>query len=90
MTLNVQLSPQTEAKLIQQAIAAGVDPSSFVSMIVEQAISRSRLTGPAADEMPGDVREFDAALDELFRDDARALPQVSSTYSRTDIYSDHD
>jgi hypothetical protein len=34
--------------------------------------------------------DFDAALDELFAADTRRLPPVLSTYSREDIYIDHD
>ena len=36
------------------------------------------------------VREFDAILDALFADDQIAIPSSASTYSREDIYSDHD
>jgi hypothetical protein len=38
----------------------------------------------------GSVKEFEAALDELFRGETRELPAIKSTYSREDIYFDHD
>jgi hypothetical protein len=39
---------------------------------------------------PDAARDFDAALDELFASDSRPLPAVPLTYTREDIYLDHD
>jgi hypothetical protein len=43
MTLVVPVSPQTEARLRQQAAAEGQDPGAYASKLLEQALGRSAL-----------------------------------------------
>jgi predicted DNA-binding protein len=84
MTLSVPLNPQTEARLRQLAEQAGKDLSAYVSELVERAAVDDATNGLQS------VADFDMALDELFQADTRKLPPVPLTYSRQDIYVDHD
>jgi len=84
MTLSVPIHPATEARLRQLEQEEGKDVASFVSELVEEVAARgedARVQSPA---------DFDSALDELFASDTRKLPAVPLTYSRDDIYTDHD
>ena len=51
MTVSIQLSPQTEARLRQQAQAAGKEISAYVAHLVEEAAAR-----PALDELLAPLR----------------------------------
>jgi hypothetical protein len=56
MVLNVDIAPQTEERLRQQAQAAGKDVRTFVSQLVEQAAAK-----PSLDELLAPLRkEFEA------------------------------
>jgi len=48
MTLHIPLSPETEAKLRQQAAAAGKDLTSFVLDAVEEKIGEANGSGAAS------------------------------------------
>lgn len=41
MTLNIPISPETEAKLNAQAKALGTDPTSFVLQVLEEKLATS-------------------------------------------------
>ena len=57
MTLNIQLSPQTEDRVRRQAQAAGKELGQYVAELVEQAAAR-----PAIDELLAPLRhQFDAS-----------------------------
>lgn len=84
MTLSVPVHPETEAWLRRLAEQAGKDLTSYVADLIEGAAARNEGNGIDA------VGDFDNALDELFAADTRKLPSVPLTYSRDDIYSDHD
>jgi hypothetical protein len=84
MTLSVPIHPETEACLRRLAEQAGKDLASYVAELIEGAAARDKDNGVDAS---GD---FDTALDELFAADTRKLPTVPLTYSRDDIYHDHD
>ena len=78
----IELDDQTLAALRNRAEAQGMSVEGYIGALA--GISQP----PSA---PADqVRDFDAALDELFASDTRPLPADSLTYSREDIYSDHD
>jgi hypothetical protein len=67
MVLSIEIPPQTETRLRQQAEAAGKDVRTYVTELVEQAAER-----PALDEVLADLRRQFAATgisdDELIRD----------------------
>ena len=104
MTLSVSLSPDAEAKLVQRAAAAGEDPTALAARLLEWAISDSRpanhyapgngdgTTAATADSGAATnvVREFDEVMEELLGMDVQPLPDATTSYSRADIYFDHD
>jgi hypothetical protein len=67
MVLNIEILPQTEERLRQQAQAAGKDVRQYVTEIVTQAVSK-----PALDEILAPLRKQFAETrigdDELIRD----------------------
>jgi len=56
MVLTIELEPRTEARLRQQAKAAGKDVNSYVSKLVEQAAAKSSM-----DEILAPIRQQFAA-----------------------------
>ena len=48
MTLNISLSPATEARLRQRAAASGKDVSDFVRETIEEKLSAPSAGGPAS------------------------------------------
>jgi hypothetical protein len=105
MALSISLSPQAEAKLMERAAAAGADPTALAAQLLERAVEGSEppnlphgtgdVHAPAEAVGPGAaasaaVREFDAVMEELFGSDTQSLPCTTLSYSRADIYFDHD
>ncbi len=87
MVVTIHIEDQTAQALKAQAQARGLSLEEFLHRIAEGApVSAVPENGSAIDA----VRDFDAALDELFAADSRKLPSVPLTYTREDIYLDHD
>jgi hypothetical protein len=84
MTISVPIDAETEAHLRTIAQQAGKELKDYVAEIVQSAA-----TAPATPD-PRSAADFDDALDELFAGDTRKLPAMALTYSREDIYHDHD
>jgi hypothetical protein len=79
----LQIDDDTAQALEAQARALGLRLEEYVRVIAG--------VEPAADrESAQSVADFDAALNELFAADTRPLSADSPTYSREDIYHDHD
>ena len=81
----LHLDDQVAAVLKDRARAKGLSLDEYLQAI---ALMDNMMVSPAADS--NDAREFDAALDELFAADTRKLPTSSDSYSRQDIYINHD
>jgi hypothetical protein len=65
MTITLELQPETEASLLAQARARGLSLEAYLrSIIVGQAASA--MTASAPPELPGDGKDPDRAIDELF------------------------
>jgi plasmid stability protein len=81
----LHLDDNLAAALKARADAQGLSVEAYLRSLtgLPQDVSPAPANGDAA-------REFDAALDELFARDTRPLPAVALTYSRGDIYHDHD
>ena len=84
MTLSLSIDAQTEARLRRMANDAGKDLTAYVAEIVQHAAAAQAIKGAHS------PIDFEKALDDLFSGDARKLPPVPLTYSREDIYFDHD
>jgi hypothetical protein len=82
--VTIHIQPATEARLEQLARTCGQDLSSYVTQLVEQ------VAGQNDNDMVRTGTELDRVLDELFAADTRPLPATQLTYSRQDIYFDHD
>ena len=86
MVLRIPISEDTEARLRERARAAGKDVTQFVADLVERAAGT---TAPAANgKLSAD--EFDAVLDEFFRENPEPVPALPADFSRADVYVDHD
>ncbi len=70
-----------------KAKANGVSLDEFLRAVAEGEQIASGESGVDAAQA---ARDFDAALDELFASDTRRLPGIGLTYSRAEIYADHD
>lgn len=83
--VTLEIEDKVADALKTQARARGVSLQRYLQLIVEL----QPLMTPKP-ESTGTIEEFDAALNELFSTDPRPLPKVSSSYSREDLYCDHD
>lgn len=84
MSASIEIKPETAELLARQAKARGLSVSDYVKSLldmVEQA--------PLAVPDPGSDVDFDGAM-EVFANGTEHLPPYSGTYSREDIYFDHD
>jgi len=85
--VTIQLEDRTADALKARAQARGLSLEAYLRLMAENGSQEE----PAARGDAGQAaREFDAALDDLFADDMRKLPEAPLTYSREDIYFDHD
>lgn len=73
---NVELSDAIAAKLSAKAAAAGLTLEAYIERLLATASPAPRLT----------VEELDRLLDE----EATSSPSPSGTFSRAELYSDHD
>jgi len=83
--VTVQLDERIATALREQARARGLSLEAYLRAVAET--SQNTVTSAVNHD---NVAEFDTVLDELFAADTRSLPTVPLTYSREDIYSDHD
>jgi hypothetical protein len=85
----IELEQQTVEALKERAAARGLTLEAFLRQVATglEAPAAASAAAPSARDA---VRDFDAALDELFAADTRRLPPLTLTYTREDIYADHD
>ena len=85
MTIQIELNPEMEAKLVVAAEASGLAPESYAQRLLQEAMGAKE---PA--KLRSTQEEFRAFLDEF----ASIVPEVPSlhneTFSRAVIYDDHD
>lgn len=83
MTIRVELTPETEARLKAEARAKGLPVETLAEQLLEEA-----LTGPAAAHGRLSVEEFHRMLDALAEGSER-LPNVATDgFSRESFYED--
>ncbi len=78
MTVNIQIDEAVAAALTAQAAAQGVSLAAYLEQLAQPK------TRPAARRLT--VEEFDALLDA----EATTGPSPQGTFSRAELYSDHD
>ncbi len=83
--IQVQLRPETEARLIAEAEAHGIDLAEYAGTMLEKAISPT-----GADLAPRTQEEITDWLDSLAQFSDKIPPMPSETFSREWIYQDHD
>jgi hypothetical protein len=84
MAVTITLEDRTASALAARASAAGLSIEEYLRQLAGE-IPATIDTPP-----PGTAEDFDAALNELFNRDARPLPPSNLTYTRDEIYDDHD
>jgi hypothetical protein len=84
MSISIELKPEVEERLEQEAAARGLSVESYVGELIEHQFSRPSKTPHAGAE------EIDQVLDSLAEgsDDQPAPPPEA--YTRESIYQDHD
>lgn len=84
MSISIELKPEVEERLEQEAAARGVSVESYVGELIEQQFSQPSETSRVAAE------DVDQVLDALAEgsDDRPVLPPEA--YTRESIYRDHD
>jgi hypothetical protein len=84
MTVKVELTPEIERRLTEQARVLGVDLEEYIQKMVEKAAA----VAPKVTEI--DVDGINAMLDE-FAEMGKDLPVIPlSALTREAMYSDHD
>jgi hypothetical protein len=83
MAVVLELKPDVERRVTEQAVSRGVSVESFLTSLIEQAVL---LSGPP----DATLEEFEADMDSLAEgsDDLPVLPP--GAFSRESIYGDHD
>ena len=84
MSASIEIKPETAELLARQAKARGLSVSDYVKSLLDM-VEQTPLAVPD----PGSDVDFDAAM-EFFANGTEHLPPYSGTYSREDIYFDHD
>lgn len=87
MELTISVSEDVRHVLEQRAKAHGQDVKTFVEDLVQATATQSvdEIPAPA----PASDAEFEADM-QAFAEGTDHLPAYSGTYSRADIYFDHD
>jgi hypothetical protein len=87
MELTISVSEDVRHILEERAKAQGQDVKSLVESIVQANATQAvdELPAPA----PASEKEFEADM-QAFAEGTEHLPAYSGTYSRADIYFDHD
>ena len=84
MSISIELKPEVEELLEQEAAAKGVSVESYVEELIEQQISQPHKTSHTGSE------EIDQVLDSLAEgSDDRPVLQPEA-YTRESIYQDHN
>ncbi len=95
--ITVQLAPDTEAKLRQQAEQAGQTLEVYLQQLAERAVGNGMpaVTGAESKQEPrytSDPNPTASEVERLLRELAAGspLPVLPADFSRADIYDDHD
>lgn len=85
MSITIELAPEVEARLTEEAQARGLAVEEYAQRILERD-SRPRLPEPKqlSDE------EFFAAIERMGQYSDKIPPMPNETFSREMIYQDHD
>lgn len=83
MTIQIELSPETEARLAAGALAHGVAPDRYAGILLQEALaSTTRDSGKLT------VEEFNAMLDALAEGSEKLPSLPTETFTRESFYED--
>jgi hypothetical protein len=88
-----QIAPETVGVLVQQAAAHGLSPNEYLQQLLRLHNGHQDDLSLAADPTPVTTEESLAAFRqdlEALAEDTEHLPAAPITYSRAEIYFDHD
>jgi predicted DNA-binding protein len=83
MTLAIDIPPELEQRLVNEARRLGVPPAEYARQLLQQSVPDPRSEIAATEDL-------DAALDQFFTENPEVLPSLPADFSRADIYLDHD
>jgi len=84
MSISIELKPEVEERLEQEATAKGVSVESYVEELIEQQFSQPHITSNIGAE------EIDLLLDSLAEGSEDRPVLTSEVYTRESIYQDHN
>lgn len=84
MTININLQPQIESQIAAQAAARGLSVDDFISNLLEKSFILVKELREIS------LEEFERDLDALAEGLEHLPSDYHGTYSREDIYFDHD
>lgn len=87
MSITVNLPPEVERRISDNAAKDGVSVEAYVRAILLRKSNGLSETGDVL-RQPVSAEEFERLLDEL--SEPASLPNLPDDFSRADIYSDHD
>lgn len=87
MSVTIEIEDATVQELSAQARALGLSLDDFLRQLMRDVANSA--PGPHC-SIADPAAEFDAVLDEFFASEPDPLPPTTLTYSRDDIYYDHD
>jgi hypothetical protein len=85
MTVRLNLAPETERVLQEQAAQTG---KTLEALLEEIADREAKSSDAAAGQVPADQDGFERGLDEL-SEGLDPLPRLPADFSRADIYGEH-
>jgi len=84
--IQVELRPETEARLIAEAQARGIGVAQYAGAVLERAM----FTLAPAEHAPGTPEEIAGWLNSLAQFSEKIPPMPDEVFSRAWIYQDHD
>jgi hypothetical protein len=85
MVPTVELSPETESRLVAEARVLGLGVTTYAAMLLKEATSQPAI--PQSGRTPQEIRAW---LNELAQFSDKIPPMPGETFSREMIYQDHD
>jgi hypothetical protein len=83
MTIQIELSPQAEAKLVVGALAHGLEPETYAGKLLQEVLA-SAIESP--DKLT--VEQFHSMLDELAKDSDDLPDLPTESFTRSSFYED--
>ena len=84
--IQVQLSPEVEARIQAEARAQGIEAASYLKILIEKAVRAN----PGASRQAGTARDMHAFFEAMAANSDK-IPQLpDEAFTRESFYQDHD